>query len=162
MVQVSRPKGSHSGFNATLQFLLEFKAEETDIRKTQRGGALLIAAQQGDLWGIRLLLSAGVDVNTRGTEGLTPLMLATAGGYAEAVALLLQRGAEPNARDFFGETALTLALQHKHTTIAALLIKQGADVNVVVAHDDSTPLAIARRMKLTIIGFRLRRAGARR
>jgi ankyrin repeat protein len=88
-------------------------------------------------------------------------MLAAAAGQTKAVVLLLQRGADPNIRDFFGETALTLSLQRNRDNIPGILVKHGADVNVVVAHDESTPLTIARRMKQSIMCLRLKCAGAR-
>jgi len=39
------------------------------------------------------MLSRGLDINARDSEGNTPLALAVAGGEAEAVEYLLNRGA---------------------------------------------------------------------
>ena len=161
MVEMSEYKGVPSGFNTTLEFLLKFEPSENPYCEASRSGALLMAAQGGDIWSMRLLLDAGVNINTWGREDLTPLMLASAGGQILAVSLLLRCGADPNLRDFYGETALTLALQRKRGEIATLLINHGANVNVTVTHDGSTPLRISRRMRMLIMYLRLRRAGAR-
>ncbi len=160
-VQLSECHGVPSGFDTALQFLLKCEPHEHSFCEASRVGALLVAAHGGDIWSIRLLLKAGVDVNARGVEDMTPLMLASAGGQVLAVSVLLQCGADPNLRDFYGETALTLALQRKRGEIATLLIRNGAEVNMTVAHDGSTPLTIARRMRMPFIYLRLRRAGAK-
>ena len=55
--------------------------------------ALCVAAADGSVQLLRLLLDAGADVNTR--RGL-PLVLAVDGGHLEAARLLLERGAAPD------------------------------------------------------------------
>ena len=52
-----------------------------------------MAAQNGHLDCIRLLLKSGVDVKQRATDGLTPLLIATAAGDSEVVSMLVRRGA---------------------------------------------------------------------
>jgi ankyrin repeat protein len=86
----------------------------------ERNHSLCVAAADGSVALMRLLLDAGADANTRG--GL-PLTLAVDGGHLEAVRLLLERGASPDA--LHGE-ALRLAAFHERHDIASLLLQHGA------------------------------------
>jgi hypothetical protein len=58
---------------------------------------------------IRVLLDAGLDVNEKGEDGVTPLMLAAATGQIEAVKLLLTYGADVRAKDQNSRTAAEYA-----------------------------------------------------
>ncbi|KAB8068841.1 ankyrin repeat-containing domain protein [Aspergillus leporis] len=91
-----------------IQHLLEIGA------KIEGTGALHIAAFQGDLARMRLLLDHGADVNeipfleicailNYYSKG-TPVHWAIAGGHLDAVQLLLQRGADLTIRDEDGIT----------------------------------------------------------
>jgi ankyrin repeat protein len=158
----SDQRASEKGFNTAIQILSEFMASGYYLQETSRSSALLAAAQRGHLQAIHLFLNAGSSINSRGKESLTPLMLAAAAGHIPIVKQLLQYGADLNIRDFFGETALTLALQRNHIDMSLLLIGMGADVNVIVAHDGSTPLTIAKTMKLPpAVRLRLENSGAK-
>ena len=86
----------------------------------QRSYALCVAAADGSVALMRLLLDAGADANARG--GL-PLVLGVDGGHLEAVRLLLDRGAAPDALN--GE-ALRLATRFGRQDFAELLLQRGA------------------------------------
>ncbi|MEZ6241981.1 MAG: ankyrin repeat domain-containing protein [Phycisphaerales bacterium] len=70
--------------------------------------ALHLAAESGDVAGLRAELARGADVDTpshvqnRFRDGMTPLMLAIESGSSEAVTLLLEAGADVNARSTVG------------------------------------------------------------
>jgi len=51
------------------------------------------ASKGGNVAIIETMLSRGLDINARDSEGNTPLSLAVSGGKAEAVEYLLNRGA---------------------------------------------------------------------
>ncbi|AKT34475.1 Ankyrin repeat [Pyrobaculum sp. WP30] len=91
-----------------------------------------------------LLLSRGVDPNTRDVHGLTLLHAAAWCGDESAVELLLKAGADPNARDAEGNTPLHVAARRMFPQVALLLLKHGADPNAVNARGE-TPLHIAAR-----------------
>lgn len=57
-------------------------------------GELFKAAKQGDVARIRELLAAGIPVDSRDTDQLTPLLRAAENGQAEAFQTLLQAGAD--------------------------------------------------------------------
>ena len=76
---------------------------------------------------VKLLLSAGADVNARGNYGHTALMVAA--DHTEIAKLLISAGVNLNAGNNDGYTALMLAARNGHTESAKLLIVAGADVN---------------------------------
>ncbi len=61
---------------------------EIDARNKHRATALLLAAQQGNLPVIRILLERGADRNLRAIDGKTPFRAAQAAEKSEAAALL--------------------------------------------------------------------------
>jgi ankyrin repeat protein len=81
---------------------------------------LCVAAADGSVQLLRLLLHAGADVDARG--GL-PLVLAVDGGHLDAARLLLERGAAPDALN--GE-ATRLATRYARQDIVQLLLRHGA------------------------------------
>ena len=97
--------------------------EAVQRRDAGRVGLLLVlcvAAADGSVQLLRLLLDAGADVNARG--GL-PLVHSVDGGHLKAARLLLDRGAEPDALK--GE-ALRLATRYARQDIVVLLLQRGA------------------------------------
>jgi hypothetical protein len=98
-----------------------------------------------------LLLSRGVDPNTRDVHGLTLLHAAAWCGDESAVELLLKAGADPNARDAEGNTPLHVAARREFPQVVLLLLKYGADPNAANARGE-TPLHIAARGKEYTIG----------
>jgi ankyrin repeat protein len=76
---------------------------------------------------IELLLSKGVDVNSKNERGDSALHCAALVGNIEVVKKLLANGADINARNNFGRIAL-FGVSDRET--ADLLIAKGIDVNV--------------------------------
>ncbi len=104
---------------------------------------------------VKLLLSAGADVNFGGTwgGGFTPLHLAACGGNSEVIELLLDNGANVDAvaeDEAMGAGSLTalgwLAFSTDHAHAAEVLITRGASVNVR-NEKGWTPLLCARRRR---------------
>lgn len=96
-----------------------------------RGFTLLhIAACEGNVNAMGMLLSRGADVNARGVYGETPLMCAARVGAVNAVECLLTKEAQIDAHDRDGNTALHWACGEGHTDIADVLIANGAGVAV--------------------------------
>ena len=86
---------------------------------------------------IRVLIDAGVDVNTANEADFTALHCAAFSGMNELVQYLVDRGAEINARDWRGRTPFRLAEGAKQSfhfqawpEVAALLQKLGADTTL--------------------------------
>lgn len=107
--------------------------------------SLAVAVKNGDLHEIDRLLSAGVDVNAKGKDDITPLGWAMMIRNKAAFRHLLERGANPNQRVLPGMTgALNV------TDVAAridddsewldIVLQHGGDPNVSTDPDGETPI----------------------
>jgi ankyrin repeat protein len=97
---------------------------------------LHIAAREGHLGVIEVLLEAGADIDAVKCDD-TALFVATSQGHKEAVALLLDRGADANARGRYNSNAIQEASYQGNREIVELLIARGADVNAVAVRGDT-------------------------
>lgn len=88
------------------------------------GQQLLKAVDERDINSAHELLQRGADLETRGTNGLTPLMMAAEHGDMDMVRLLLDAGANAKAKDEQGEIALTQAARVGFTDVVKLLVKR--------------------------------------
>ena len=135
---------------------------------------LMNAATNGNHEAVKLLLSAGADVNAQSgppsaqvKNGMidlarfTPLILASAYGPAAVVKTLLDAGANVNAKESRGMTALmyAAATDHGDIEIARLLMARGADLNVK-SNAGETALDWANKMGPTPLAALLKKAGA--
>ena len=111
---------------------------------------LSIAAHNGHLNSVKILLGYGADIEARGTlkieneviEGCTPLWAAASAGRLDVVKLLIERNAAVDGRTSTGSTPLRVAAHDGHLDVVRCLVESGADVN---ARNDSesTPLIAA-------------------
>lgn len=89
---------------------------------------LHLAAKLGNEAAVVLLLSYGVNVESRDFEGRTPLHVTT---QPEVVETFLKLGADVNAQDKKGQTPLHLAAMGDNGALIDLLIWYGADINII-------------------------------
>ena len=110
---------------------------------------LIIAARNGHLNSVKILLGYGADIEARGTlkigdqvvEGCTPLWAAAASGCLDVVKLLIERNADVDSRTSTGSTPLRAAAHEGHLDIVRCLVESGADVNARNdCKQESTPL----------------------
>lgn len=80
-----------------------------------------VAAVDKQIECIRLLVSAGAQINERTDSGFTPLMKAAWFGNTQAAKELLKLGADPELRDNNGKTAAIVAFERGHDELAQLL-----------------------------------------
>jgi ankyrin repeat protein len=104
--------------------------------------ALLQAAWDGNVSGVRAELDLGADVDAR-IRGFTALMAAAAWGCTDTVRLLLDRGADIEAR-IDGWTALMFAAFRGHTETVRLLLDSGADINAQDYHTGTVLIGAAK------------------
>jgi len=101
--------------------------------------ALMTASRAGQSETVRLLISAGADVNAQNRWRSTALHSATdaasqpvfnAGRPLEVARLLIAAGADVNARDSNGQTALMVAARSRSTEVIKALLAAGADASI--------------------------------
>ena len=99
--------------------------------------ALIDAAEAGNIEAVKKHLAAGMDVNAKDEDGVTPLHEAALWGHNEVAELLIANGAEVNAiivsGPYQGKTPLDLAIRHKKTATADLIHKHGGRTAEVLA-----------------------------
>ena len=110
---------------------------------------LIVAAHNGHLNSVKILLKYGADIETRGTlkigdeviTGCTPLWAAAASGHLDVVKLLIGRNADVDGGTQTGSTPLRAAAYVGHLDIVRCLVESGADVNARNdCKQESTPL----------------------
>ena len=88
--------------------------------------ALNIAAGEGFVSTVELLLSEGANVSTKDNEGFTPLLIAAKNGHAKVCELLLGTDkADVKETGPHGYTPLLAAASNGHTEVCELLIEKG-------------------------------------
>jgi ankyrin repeat protein len=103
---------------------------------------LYIAAKEGHLAVVQLLLAKGASIDAAAEDGCTPLWIAAFYGHAEVVALLLEQGAAVEGKHKDSVTPLAVAAQRGHLEVVRQLLQKGAVVDAK-DNDGITPLARA-------------------
>ena len=154
---------------------LDGDASSTDLTRIRRtGGAfrhrrdvnktaslLIIAARQGHVGLVDMLLQSGADILKTKTNGASCLFVSAEEGHLETVDRLLAAGAEVDkAKITTGSTPLYVAAQNGHTLVVQTLIAAGGDVNQTNLKKGSTPLLIAAQQGHLAVVERLIAGGA--
>jgi hypothetical protein len=105
------------------------------VSRTDR--ALVEAADEGDIEGVRELLDAGANVNAAVDGDGSPLIAAARGGHLGLLTFLLDRGADPNFPVEGDGNPLIMAAREGHVTIVELLLNRGATIDQVVQGDEN-------------------------
>jgi len=97
--------------------------------------ALIVAAQEGHIGTVMLLIEAGADITVKDEDGSTALLMAVKGNHAATAKYLIEHGANPN--DIFidekgkAHNLLMEAIVLNNTEFATLLIEKGASTSYV-------------------------------
>ena len=163
----------------TLRLLIDAKVD-VNARDAANFTPLMVAAANGSVEAVKLLLSHGARVNDVSGDGevivhaparakngmlalgtFTPLLLAAPASSPELVKTLLDAGADVNVKDLRGMTPLMLAVATDHASADAvrLLMDKGANVNASSAEGE-TALDWARKFGDAPIVSMLKQAGA--
>jgi quinoprotein dehydrogenase-associated probable ABC transporter substrate-binding protein len=103
---------------------------------------LTVAARDGCIPLMQLLVDHGAKVDLRDSDGSTPLMGAVMRGRLKAVKFLLAHGANLHEGAPRGFTLLSLALEEQQYDAAYALIEAGANVNTPASKYRLTPLMV--------------------
>lgn len=111
--------------------------------------AVHVAAEEGHLECVQLLIDAGADVTVIDDEDRTPLLLALKGNYGEVASVLVKAGADPNTPYVDEEGGVHNILMDsiivENADFALLLIEKGADLYHRDDHKVTTLLQAAHR-----------------
>ncbi|XP_047325498.1 protein VAPYRIN-like [Impatiens glandulifera] len=110
--------------------------DELDCRDKDGRTALHLAASKGNESCVRLLVSAGADVNARSKDGRTALYRAAANGNRRMVEMLIEMGADP--------TICTIEHHHSRSAIDAAREKGHKEVMEILERGEAV-LDAARR-----------------
>jgi hypothetical protein len=89
---------------------------------------LIEAARENNLPGVRRVLRAGADVNTKDNHGSTPLHWASNRGHVQIFKELVDYGADNDAKDNDGDTPLHDASWSGHLPVVKALLAVGANI----------------------------------
>lgn len=123
------------GLSESLKALLDAPTADPNILicfREKESTALHLAADEGNVECVNLLLAKGANTKIKNHRGVTPLHLAARTSSLECVESLLCNGnANPNAEDFDKRTPLHAAIGRSNTSIQIIesLVMWGADIN---------------------------------
>ena len=121
---------------------------------------LHLAARDGELEIVKILVENGARINIRNREGETPLYLAASRGRNEVTEYLLDKGAFVSCpENNMNRTGLHNAVINGYTPIVDMLLEKGADVSLADMYG-KTPLDYAFNAGFDKIGYKLLVAGA--
>jgi len=103
---------------------------DLDSRNSTGVTPLLLAAGNGHVEVVRLLLGKNAKPNIQDEDGASPLLLAARKGHVEVVRLLLGKNAEPNVQEEYGLSPLLLGACGGHVEVVRLLLGKDANPNI--------------------------------
>ncbi|CAG9974878.1 unnamed protein product [Clonostachys byssicola] len=121
-------EGASEGYEESVNLPREKQAGIFDRRNIVGDAPLTVAASNGHLEVVRLLLEYEATVETADRHHRSPLHFAAVLGNVEMVRLLLEKGADTTAQDFSGCTPLLCAAQRDHSEVVKLLLDREASV----------------------------------
>ena len=123
------------------------------------GGGLVVAAKNGHLEVVRLLLEAGANKDAANRFGDTALMIAIKNGSRKVVQLLTDAGADKDAAKGLGAAALMIAAESGHLEVVRLLLEAGADKDAATQDRQTALMFAAENNRLKVVRMLLE-AGA--
>jgi len=115
------------------------------------GLALIEAAEDADIDGIKGLIAAGADVNAAVDGDGSPLIVAARAGHMEAVQVLLDHGADVDMAVPGDGNPLIMAAREGHTEIVDLLLARGAGIDTVVDDDENALIQASGAGRLAVV-----------
>jgi hypothetical protein len=139
-------KAAASGDTVTLNQCLNQeipKLYDIDARNGAGRTALILAAKEGKVDTLKILIEKKADVNAWDSDGRTALWWASYKGRRECAKLLLAAGAQANTHDNDYYYALHYAASNGDVDIVKDLVEAGAELNPATKTYQQTPLHLA-------------------
>jgi ankyrin repeat protein len=114
-------------------------------------GSLPLAAANGKLDTLQLLLGKDADINRVTPKGFTPLFFAMSRGNPQAPMMLLDAGADASYVAPDGTSAVQMAIYQKQFSVADALIKRGVDLNAYDRNGNQLLHAAVRNKQLQLV-----------
>lgn len=136
---------------AEVDSLKEMIADGADINAQADGWSpAMQASGDGQIKCLRVLISAGADLDAPGERGMTPLMVAAMEDNEPCLAALLKAGVDLEKKDDRGHTAAWVSAAYGTTECLARLLKAGANLDGLLAgeaHASCAPAVEAERAR---------------
>ena len=114
--------------------------------------ALWVAAANGHLAVVRLLIEQNAEVDARTSTNSTPLRAAASDGHLDIVRCLVENGADVNARTILRSTPLMLTCYRGQIDVASYLVENGADIHLEDRIGDTSLHYAARKGHVEVVG----------
>ena len=108
----------------------KYKNQPDKDKDSQGNTALLIAAKNGFVDVVSVLITAGANKEAKNNLGETALILATNNGHIPVILSLIQSRVNLNSQADNRDTALILSVKNNKLDIANLLIDRGANIDL--------------------------------
>ncbi|NYZ61048.1 ankyrin repeat domain-containing protein [Candidatus Micrarchaeota archaeon] len=120
------------GSTEMIKFLIEHGAETNLKFGSWQQGLLSVAAESGNIEGIRLFLKLGADINEKDKNGRTALQHAASTYKIEAMKELISRGAREDGNRIQGLWNFLSYSEEKYVEPIQLLFSVGANLNEIL------------------------------
>lgn len=143
------------GSLSEVQNLVREGANVNEATKVDGRTSLYMAAEDGYLGIIQVLVQGGADKDKAVHDGSTPLFIAAEMGHLAVVQYLLQQGADQDKPMHDGTTPLYVAAQNGHLAIVQCLVQQGADKDNAMREGRTPICKAAEKGHLAIVKYLL-------
>jgi hypothetical protein len=107
---------------------------------------LMVAAGEGHLNAVEVMVVRGANVNARDIDGETALMYAASQGNSDVVDYLLKNGANPRLVSHTGLTLIHCLVRGENLDLIDVLVRAGVDINAVEGvHDTALHIAVRKK-----------------
>jgi len=114
-------------------------------------GALIVAARNGDLAGVRAQITKRVDVNQQASDGSTALLWAAYHSDLDMARALIAAGAKVGIANRYGVTPLLQSSRTGAAPVIQALIRAGADAKAAPVGTETSLMAAARTGSLDAV-----------
>lgn len=129
--EVALAFSAQNGYFEMVNFFVENKVNINQSNNKINATPFMLAAQNGHLKIVELLLKHDAEIDWQDESGMTPLIAAVQNGYLDVVEYLVEHKANVNKQEsIHGKTAIMFAAYNGYMDIVKYLLENGANVNI--------------------------------